>query len=275
MNLLTFDIEEWYTYELHNKGSKSYFEPILDKYLNSVLDALDTVDQKATFFCLGAISKNNAYVIKRIADRGHDVGCHSDKHQFLINQTSESFNQDTFKAISSIEQIIGKKVTMYRAPAFSITEKTKWAPEILISHGILIDSSIFPTKRSYGGFPSFVFNEPVVLNTASGSIKEFPISYANLWGKRLMFSGGGYFRLFPYWSIKSLMSKSDYNMAYFHLRDFDRHQVRNYSIRYFKSYYGIDGAYSKFLRFIDDFPFMPLSHADSKINWDEQKAINW
>lgn len=274
MNLLTFDIEEWYTYELYNKGPRSYFEPILDKHLNYVLDALDSVNQKATFFCLGAICKNNGYVIKQISKRGHDVGCHSDKHQFLINQTPESFEQDTFRAINSIEQILGKKVTMYRAPAFSITEQTTWALEILIEHGILIDSSIFPTNRSYGGFPSFESNEPVKISTSNGTIKEFPISYGNILGKRTMFAGGGYFRLFPYWSIKKLMSNSVYNMAYFHLRDFDEKQVKKYSLRYFKSYYGIKGAYNKFLRFINDFQFMQLSIADAQIDWEKAKPIS-
>lgn len=274
MNLLTFDIEEWFTYELYNKGSRTYFEPILDKIFNILLDDLDQTSQKATFFCLGAIGKQNADVIKRIAERGHDVGCHSNKHQFLSKLTPKSFDEDTSIAIDSIEQIIGKKVTMYRAPAFSITEQNKWALEILIEHGILIDSSIFPTNRSYGGFPSFESNEPVIISTTNGTIKEFPISYGNILGKRTMFAGGGYFRLFPYWSIKGLMNKSDYNMAYFHLRDFDTQQVKNYSLRYFKSYYGINGAYNKFLRFINDFQFMQLSNADAEIDWKKSKLIS-
>ena len=47
------------------------------------------------------------------------------------------------KSIDVIEQIIGKKVQYFRAPGFSITEKNKWAFEILINNGITHDCSVF------------------------------------------------------------------------------------------------------------------------------------
>ena len=39
---------------------------------------------------------------------------------------------------------------MFRAPGFSITEKTLWAFEVLKELKIEIDSSVFPAKRSLG-----------------------------------------------------------------------------------------------------------------------------
>ena len=71
-------------------------------------------------------------------------------------------------------------------------------------------------------------------------------------------------------------------ITYFHLRDFDVKQVRNGSIltskessivRYFKNYYGIKGAYTKFQKFMNDFEFVSLEQAAEMINWEKVPII--
>lgn len=269
MNIITIDLEEWYVYELFSKGGKHYFLQHLNNYLEKILFQFEQKKIKATFFCLGIISREYPEVINKIASYGHDIGCHSDIHTIISHQDYRSFRAETYKAIDSLEQLIGKKVTMYRAPAFSISQDSLWALEILLQLGIQIDSSIFPANRSFGGFPGFSEPKPLLINTPSGKIKEFPISYSTILGQRFMFAGGGYFRLFPYWFIKSQMRISDYNMAYFHIRDLDSTQKHVYSWRYFKSYYGIKDAYAKFTRFVNDFDFISLSEADLLIDWEK------
>lgn len=273
MNILTFDVEEWYIYDQYPKGSRSYYGPIIEKYLNDILEILDKIETKATFFCLGIIARNDPEIIKAINERGHEIGCHSDTHILLNKHTPASFKDDTYKAIDSIQQLTGKKVKSYRAPAFSIGEKTIWALEALIEAGIEYDCSIFPGKRSFGGFSTFSSNGPVIINTPNGTIKELPVSYANFAGMRLMFSGGGYFRLFPYSIIKKFAAKSDYNMAYFHVRDFDSQQKKVYSLRYFQSYYGIKNAYSKFQKLVNDFNFISVEEAGERIDWDSANVL--
>ena len=218
---------------------------------------------------MGKIARDFPDVIRKISDSGHEIGCHSDIHTNLLKQNPDDFYKETHIAIDSLEQIIGKKVSLYRAPAFSVTNQTKWALELLIELGITTDSSIFPASRSFGGFPAFNASKPSVIETPSGSIKEFPVSYATFAGQRFMFAGGGYFRLFPYSIIKQLMQKSDYNLAYFHIRDLDRKQKRVYSLRYFQSYYGINGAWRKFQKLINDFDFISIDQADKRIDWDK------
>ena len=273
MNILTFDIEEWYTYELYPKGGRDYYLPIINNYLDNILDLLDEVDCKATFFCLGIIARNNPEVIRKIAARGHEIGCHSDKHIQVTKMTPAEFKADTHLAIKSIEDLIGKKVTYYRAPTFSITESNKWALEILIEEGITTDCSIFPSSRSFGGFPSFKENLPSIINVNGKSIREFPISYVTRFGKRWMFSGGGYFRLFPYPLIKKMMKETDYNMAYFHIRDLDNKQKEVYSLRYFQSYYGVKGAYVKFEQFLRENKFISLGEAINRTDWNNVSKV--
>ncbi|GHT66737.1 polysaccharide deacetylase [Bacteroidia bacterium] len=273
MNILTFDIEEWYVYGLYPKGGKAYFVPILDRYLKNILDLLDKYEAKATFFCLGELAFNYPEVVKLIAERGHDIGCHSDKHKLITQMNTDVFRLDTIEALDKIAQVTGQKVISYRAPAFSITEDNKWAFEILAESGIKYDSSVFPANRSFGGFPSFQNYYPSIVKYNDIEIKEFPINIVNFLGKKIAFSGGGYFRLFPYFLLQKFTEASNYNMTYFHIRDFDKEQKVVLSFRYFKSYYGIKNAFSKFERYLNDFKFISIEQANKEMNWNQVDHI--
>ncbi|MBP8959644.1 MAG: polysaccharide deacetylase family protein [Bacteroidales bacterium] len=274
MNILTFDIEEWYIYELYPKGGKDFYLPIINSILENLLDILDQNSIKSTFFCLGIIARNYPKIIRNIYLRGHEIGCHSDIHTNLINHNVNTFKKETKIAIDSLEQVTGQKIKIYRAPAFSLTKISKWALEILTELGIEIDSSVFPAYRLFGGMPEFKANTPVIIETPSGLIKEFPINYFSLIGKRIIYTGGGYFRLFPYKVIEQLMRRSEYNLSYFHIRDFDFKQKRVCSLRYFKSYYGINGALEKFQKLIKNFKYVSIREANEIINWNNVNVIN-
>lgn len=273
MNILTVDLEEWFTYNYYKKGEKSFYEPILEMYLDRLLELFSSNEIKVTFFCLGSIARTHPEIIKKIVSFGHEIGCHSDEHKFITQMTPDDFRIDTKIAIDSLQQVVGEKITMYRAPAFTITEKTSWALDVLIEEGIKYDSSIFPAARSYGGFPSYSGTHPGTIKTNSGEIREFPMSYSNFAGKKIIFSGGGYFRLLPFKVIKNYFEGSDYNMSYFHLRDFDSSQKQIYSMRYFQTYYGIKNSFKKFEKLIDNFKFISLGQAAERIDWNNKEAI--
>ena len=85
---------------------------------------------------------------------------------------------------------------------------------------------------------------------------------------RYDFSGGGYFRLLPYFLIKKFTKKSNYVMAYFHPRDFDYGQplIDGLSpLRIFKSYVGIKNCRNKLHKWLDDFNFIDLKSANDLI----------
>ena len=90
MNILTFDIEEWYIEKI--SGGRDYRYRQFDDVYAKLLDMLDAQNLKATFFCVGRLAMDFPYVIKRMTDRGHEVGCHSYVHTWLnkkeFNQTS-------------------------------------------------------------------------------------------------------------------------------------------------------------------------------------------
>ena len=273
MNILTFDIEEWIVYDYYDKGGKTYFLPVLDKYLHLLLDLLDKHDHKATFFCLGQLAELYPYVIRQITERGHEIGCHSHIHRLVTTMNPDAFYKDTQLALQKLEDVYGKKITSYRAPSFSITEQNTWAFEVLADLGIVYDSSLFPASRSFGGFPSLSVSQPFILKIKEKELKEFPINLKKVFIKEIAFSGGGYFRLIPYPYIKKWTKKSSYTMTYFHIRDFDAEQKQVYSLRYFKSYYGIKKALGKLQKYMADFQFITLEQANQIIDWGNVPVI--
>jgi polysaccharide deacetylase family protein (PEP-CTERM system associated) len=234
-------------------------------------------DQKATFFCLGWVARKYPEVLKDIDRRGHEIATHSDLHQLAYEQNRQTFEQDLERSIKSIEDVIGKKVRAYRAPGFSLMEQNKWVFEVLMKNGIEIDASIFPAERSHGGFAQFGHAEPCWIDIDGMRMKEFPINLSSFAGKNLIFSGGGYFRLFPYPLLDFMTKNSDYVMTYFHPRDFDAEQPMvpglNF-VRKFKSYYGLKGCLSKLDKLIKKHDFVDIRTAEASIDWEKAKVVH-
>ena len=290
MNILTFDIEEWYLEKACFGNHKENYARY-DKYLNAIFDILDERGFRATFFCVGGMATDFPNVVKQIAAKGHEVGCHSNTHQWLNKMSRKEAFEDTRTAVDALEQCIGQKVVSYRAPAFSIGENNKWAFEVLAECGIERDSSVFPAARDFGGFPQFKGHVPTLVSYQGITIKEFPIPTMKLLGKELAYSGGGYFRFFPLSFIRRSMNKSDYNMLYFHIGDllagpkkvmsrqeYEEYFKENGSFinrykRFVKANLGKKGAFDKMTRLIEQTPFINMAAADNQIDWEQAGMV--
>ncbi len=248
MHIITFDIEDWF-HVLDNPDTNNIeqwkaFPSRLESGVNKLLGFCDQAGVKATFFILGWVAERAPDVIAEIARRGHEIACHSYRHQLVYTQTAGEFERDLVTALERIEAATGIRPNAYRAPGFSITARSVWAFDILARNGIKIDGSIFPAPRAHGGLPSFPAGGPCLLETDnSRQLKIFPMSFGHVLGRRIVFSGGGYFRVLPYAALKRGFERASYVMTYFHPRDFDPEQpiVPGLSpIRRFKSYVGHD-----------------------------------
>jgi polysaccharide deacetylase family protein (PEP-CTERM system associated) len=280
MNILTFDIEDWFHIsfdEGFNDISKiNSFESRIENNMNRILELLKDKNQKGTFFCLGWVAERFPNVIKQIDAAGHEIGSHTNMHHLVTQHTKASFDEDLKKSIDLLSSITNKKVKYFRAPAFSIGHKNKWAFEVLHDNKIEIDCSIFPSNRDFGGFEGFNNGEPCIVNYNEINLKELPINLQSFLGKKIVFSGGGYFRLFPYFLIKKWLEKSNYTMTYFHPRDFDPGQpiLSNLStLRRVKSYYGLKNSFSKFTKMLDEFEFCDVNEANKLINWENVTRV--
>jgi polysaccharide deacetylase family protein (PEP-CTERM system associated) len=280
IRVLTFDIEDWF-HLLDFASTKeiaqwNQFESRIHKNMDRIFELLERTGCKATFFVLGWMAEKYPEVLKRIDELGYDIGSHSYAHLLLYEISKKDFKADLDRSIKTIEDAIGKKVTLFRAPGFSLTNKVKWVFEELVKLGIETDCSVFPASRGHGGFPSYGYPYPAIIDVDGIKLKEFPINYHQILGRKIIFSGGGYFRFCPYELIKHVSKKSEYIMTYFHPRDFDEGQpvLDNLPLtRRFKSYYGIQGALPKLEKWLRDDEFTDLRGATEKIIWDNVKIF--
>lgn len=284
MNILTFDIEEWFLEKAYF-GAKASKYAEYDRLLDDILQKLDENGLKGTFFCVGRMGVDFPLIVRKIADAGHEIGCHSNSHQWLNRMTYEQMMDDTRVALDSLEQCVGKKITSYRAPAFSIGSNNKWAFEVLVANGINKDASIFPLSRDFGGFPEFTKSEPTIIKYNGIEIHEFPIATTKVLGKEVAYSGGGYFRLFPYSFVEKKLRTEPYSMTYFHLGDLkpvissvmSKVSYENYFgepgtviaryMRFLKTNLGVKGNREKLFRLLSRIDFVNIEQFEERFSW--------
>ena len=201
-NALTVDVEDYFHVSAFansvNQNDWDNYPLRVEANTRRLLDMFDEADVKATFFVLGWVAERKRELIKEIAARGHEVGCHGYSHQLVYNQTQEVFREETIRAKSLLEDIVQAPVRGYRAASYSITTDSLWALDILAEAGFDYDSSIFPVRHDRYGIPGAV-EVPHNLKTPKGhSLVEFPLSTARILKYKLPIAGGGYFRLYPY-----------------------------------------------------------------------------
>lgn len=290
MNILTFDIEEWYLEKAYFGAKESKYKEY-DRLLDELLERLNNNNLKGTFFCVGKLATDFPLVVKKIAAAGHEIGCHSNTHQWLNKMTYSEAMEDTHAAIDALEQCIGGKVQSYRAPAFSIGSENKWAFEVLSANGITRDASVFPASRDIGGFPEYTKMEPTVVKYNGIELHEYPIVTAEILGRNIAYSGGGYFRFFPLRLVEKKMQQTPYSMTYFHLGDLnpvfsgimskvayesyfnEPGTVKSRYLRYFKTNLGVKGNKNKLYKLLGRLSFNNLAEADRLIDWAVAPSI--
>jgi polysaccharide deacetylase family protein (PEP-CTERM system associated) len=280
MNILTFDIEDWFHIldfeETEDINTWDDYESRLKSNVELILSKLDEFGINATFFILAWVAEKHPEIVKLILESGNEIGSHSYSHLLLYKYNYEKVKNDLEYSIKLLQDISGGKIKYFRAPGFSILNDTNWVFDILLELGIETDSSIFPTSRAHGGYIGFPHSTPCNLEINGILIKELPINTFRLFNREIVFSGGGYYRLLPYFIQKPLYKKSDYLMTYFHPRDFDSGQpvLKNLSrIRKFKSYVGLKGSKKKFNKLLSDFDFVDINTAVEMIDWNKVPEV--
>lgn len=201
-NALSVDVEEYYHAAIFRDGTSAFssppFESRVEASMELLLALLKIHRAKATFFILGEVAAAHPTLIRRIAAESHEVACHGDRHDDVNRLTADEFRADIRRAKAQIEDIVGEKVTGYRAPNFSIGRAQSWAYPILAEEGFRYDSSMYPILHDRYGqrdAPRFPYE---IWRSGSASLTEFPVGTARVMGMNLPIGGGGYFRLSPF-----------------------------------------------------------------------------
>ncbi|MBQ1885375.1 MAG: polysaccharide deacetylase family protein, partial [Bacteroidales bacterium] len=145
MNILTFDIEEWFHIldfeETRNEEQWRTYEVRIYENVERLFRILEDTNSRATFFVVGWIAKNYPDLVRRIAEK-YQIGSHTMNHQLIWEQTPAEFREDVESSVKFLEDLTGKKVTSFRVPGFSIRESEGWAFETLAELGITTDCSV-------------------------------------------------------------------------------------------------------------------------------------
>ena len=170
----------------------------------ALLELLDDVRIRATFFFLGTVADRTPQLVREVAQLGHEVASHSYEHLRLTGLRPQEFAEGLRASKEKLEDLAGTRVYGFRAPDFSITRSSLWALEVLRDLGFAYDSSIYPigVHDVYG----IAGAEPYI-HTLPGGLIEFPLSTVEVLGRRIPFGGGGYFRLYPVPVTRLLVSR--------------------------------------------------------------------
>lgn len=268
-NAFTVDVEDWFQVAAlapavarESWASREYRA---ERNTDRVLAVLEEQGVRGTFFVLGWIAERSPQLVRRIAAAGHEVASHGYSHELIYRQSEAAFRSETARCKQLLEDLVGQAVLGYRAASFSITRASLWALDVLIDLGFRYDSSIFPIRHDRYGIPQAA-REPGMLNAPSRrTLVEFPMSVATLCGAQVPVSGGGYFRILPYWLTRTGLRRINGAgelpfVFYMHPWEIDPQQPRVAVgwLSRFRHYTNLGRCEARLRRLLQEFAFAPM-----------------
>jgi polysaccharide deacetylase family protein (PEP-CTERM system associated) len=189
--VLTVDVEEWF----HVCGHPVYDQPerweaFASRVVPSterILALLDRTSSHATFFVLGWVARRHPGLVRRIAEAGHEIGCHGDLHRRANIMKEQEFRADLRAARASLEEACGVRAMAYRAPEWSLRSTASPHLSTLVEEGFRVDSSLLAVPP-IGDLGNPL--RPAVLSTSAGDLLEVPPLVGTFLGRPAMLGGG-------------------------------------------------------------------------------------
>jgi len=231
-----------------------------------LLDELDRCGAHGTFFVVGWVAEQCPRLVRRISDAGHEIASHSHWHRQVFSLTPQEFRKDLRVSKEALEQITGRPVYGFRAPAFSIIPGTEWAFDVLLEEGFSYDSSLFPIHRPHYGYPG-VPTDPYAIRRASGLLVELPPATTTIGGVRVPAAGGAYLRQLPFGltqrAFREYTARGVSGMFYVHPWEVDPGQPRLQVgwLQTMRHYRGLDRMLGRVSRLLDEFRFTSVERA--------------
>ena len=230
-NGMSVDVEDWFqvgAFEtVIDKADWDSLQPRVEANTDAVLALFAESGVHATFFTLGWVAHRYPALIRRIVDAGHEIASHGWDHQRVFTMDAGLFRADLARARAAIEDAAGQRVTGYRAPSFSIDQRTPWAHAVLAEADYAYSSSVAPLAHDHYGWrdaPRFAFRP-----LPDSALLEVPVTVAQF-GARRVATGGGFFRLLPAalmdFAVRQVNAADHPAMFYFHPWEIDPAQPR-------------------------------------------------
>jgi polysaccharide deacetylase family protein (PEP-CTERM system associated) len=221
----TVDVEDWYHPLVKDPAAWAPLEDRIVPACDRLLRLLAETGNRGTFFVLGWLAERHPELVRAILAGGHEVGCHGHHHLSLRGLDPARFRNDLRASLRALRAAGATEVVSYRAPYFSLDDRTRWALPILEAEGIRIDSSLFPLGTGYYGRRGAPGRPH-----RFGPLLEFPISLPAVAGQRLPLTGGFYARFFPrswiLWAVARQIARGEAPVFYVHPWELDPAQPR-------------------------------------------------
>ena len=275
MNLLGIDFEDWYHPELIQKYVKNLeHNPTMFKGLDKIIDMLRKNETNATFFVVGELVEKNPEIIDKIIENDHEIGFHTMYHNKI---DSLGFNEKFTNELSKFSKMTNHKSKGFRAPTFSLNEKSSWIIDSLVESNYVYDSSIVPAKTELYGLPNaeirpyHITKNSLEKNDPTGNLIEFPLLVTKFLGKKLPAAGGFYLRTLPEKIIKNAIKNYEKQNipATFYIHSWEltpefMPKVKLPVKENFVTFHNIEKAFKKMNKLINEFEFTSFSNFLSK-----------
>jgi polysaccharide deacetylase family protein (PEP-CTERM system associated) len=274
-NVMSIDVEDWFcVYNLSRLIRYDDWDKCESRVERSTLHLLELFRQhrvEATFFVLGWVADRFPDLVREIEREGHEIASHGYSHRLLTFMTPDEFRADLNKSLEVLARTARQEVRGFRAPSFSLTPETLWAVNILRESGIQYDSSVFPMAYHPDyGLPGADLRP----HRLAEGVLELPMGVAEVLGRTIPCSGGGYFRLYPYrmtrWLMRTCNEQGRPVMFYLHPWELDPGQPRvaglGWSSR-FRQYNSLEKTEGRLRRLLSDFSFTSARRLLAEGQW--------
>ena len=285
VNAMTVDVEDYFQVSAFDRvvarADWDRMESRVVVNTRRLLDLFADHDVRATFFVLAWVAERHPALVREIAGRGHEIASHGHGHRLVYELSPQQFRDDIRHTKRVLEDVSGQRVVGYRAPSYSITDRSLWALDVLVEEGYEYDSSIFPIRHDRYGMPRAP-RHVHVRQQSRGPLTELPPATVRLGSTNLPVAGGGYFRLLPYawtrWGIARI-NERERQPAVFYLHpwelDVDQPRLQAPLVSRVRHYRNLHRTEPRLRRLLREFRFGPVGELmpDLRVRAEDSSAV--
>lgn len=195
---MTVDVEEWFHIcDVGGPLDRQYWDTLPSRVVENTRQLLDLLDRhqvQGTFFVLGWVAERHPRLVQDIAAAGHEVASHGQSHTPVYELSPEQFADELDRSTNVLAAAGVPPARGFRAPQWSINDRSMWALDILVRKGFRYDSSLAPLRII--GNPAYPW-VPHTRVTGVGSLLEFPPLVERRFGQNFPLGGGWGLRMTP------------------------------------------------------------------------------
>ncbi|HEX5632917.1 MAG TPA: glycosyltransferase, partial [Gemmatimonadales bacterium] len=197
-HLLTVTLEDYYHVKAFNRlihsGQWYRFENRLERNTELALSLLDQTGARATFFVFGQLAETMPELVRRIVERGHEVGSRGMYPRDMAQLTPDEIRADLVRSREELERAAGRRIVGFRAGEVWNDPADLWMLELVAAEGYGYDSSYCPWMRLGRDRPDLLVTHR--RRAGERDLWVVPISSFSTLGWRLPL-GGNFLRQFP------------------------------------------------------------------------------